>query len=128
MVNSSVFDSGPISEMNIPESAIRPFEPLGIPKLSISNDIAWETFSTALDEVNSYSKSISGAMLKRSVQYYIRDALNEAGAEFVNIKIRGPYHDTTNPIPVCHITVYSKMPNKPMRHMGGPIWSTGGFE
>jgi hypothetical protein len=114
--------------MNIPASAITPFEPLGIPKLSIGGNIIWGTFSKALDELNSYSKSIRGAMLKRSMYFYIRDALHEADAEFVSIYIHGPYCGTTNPIPVCHVTVDCKMPGKPMRHMGGPIWSTGGFE
>lgn len=115
--------------IDVPSAAIEPFEPHGIPRLSISNDTIWEMFSTALDNINSYSKSIRGAILIKTMRYYIRDALNEAGAEFVNIKIRGPYTSKDGEgIPVCHITVYSKMPNKPMRHMGGPVWSTGGFE
>jgi len=113
--------------LDIPSAAIEPFEPHGLPRLHICDDIAWETFSTALDDLNSYSKSIRGAMLKRSIYYYIRDALDEADAEFVNIKIRGPYTNSDG-IPICHVTVYCKMPNGPMRHMGGPIWSTGGFE
>lgn len=113
--------------MNIPESAIKPFMPLGIPILSIGGDTIWETFSKALDELNSYSTSISGAMLKRAMHYYIRDALDEADAESITVRIRGPYNTTSNN-PVCHITVDCKMPNGPVRHMGGPVWSTGGFE
>lgn len=114
--------------LDIPSAAIEPFEPHGMPKLNITDDVIWEAFSEALDSLNGYSKSISDAMLLRTMHYYIRDALDAAGAEIMDINIRGPYTSKDGKgIPVCHVTVDCRMLGGRMRHVGGPIWSTGGF-
>jgi hypothetical protein len=113
--------------MNIPESAIHPFEPHGVPKLYARGDAAKAALSQVIIDINkNYGKHWNRRMIIDGLRTLLEGTLRKNGAEYVNVKISGPI--TKYETPHCNATILYKMPGGTLRAMFTPIWSTGGFK
>jgi hypothetical protein len=111
--------------MNIPESAITPFEPHGIPKLHRDDNAARDALRRLYRQIQQHCVkevplSISG------IWHLINNRIEAAGAETVDLRIDGPYHDAV--IPFCKISVLYRMPGGRLRGSYTPLKHPGGFK
>jgi hypothetical protein len=112
--------------MNIPASAIEPFEPHGIPRLHLGGDVALKALNDALNHIKRLSAAdIARPMWKAGIRTIIESHMHQIGADFLNIKVTGPFEAEHGP--VCHVTVSFKMPGGLLRSTHNPIWHEGGF-
>jgi hypothetical protein len=74
--------------MNIPESAIQPFEPHGIPKLNTAMNIRMSMIERFIT-LNTITATIPGSVSLSHIREYVVGSLHECGASVVDIRITG---------------------------------------
>ena len=113
--------------IDVPSAAIEPFEPHGLPRLHISDAFVQLALWNTLDYINSFKEGEGGRIILEGVRYIIETRLKEAGAKSIRVVLRGPFTDKE--IPYCSTSVHYSLPGrrKRLHHVGGPLWSKGGF-
>ena len=110
--------------IDVPSAALEPFKPHGIPRLYV-NDAAQLALKGVFDLINSVGGS-SGKIVIEGMRYIIEKRLVNAGAKFVRVIIRGPFNDAETDY--CSVSIHYHIPGEKRRyHVGGPIFSNGGF-
>jgi hypothetical protein len=110
--------------MNIPESAIRPFEPHGIPKLGVLQYASVEeALEEAFETMNEYGRNTDKLIGIDAIHLFLYSCLRDMGALKDTIKI-----DVWN-VQGGHVRALAEfaMPNKTMQEYSGLIRSRIGF-
>ena len=114
--------------MNIPESAILPFEPLGIPKLSIIN---YAGIKEALDEAFKIM-NLSGERRDEqhrlgidAIHLFLYSCIEQGGANENSITIEDLFRADNNTC--CYIVARYTTPNGRMQRYSGVVRSKVGF-
>ena len=110
--------------MNIPESAIRPFEPLGIPRLGIMPYASvLEILDEAFKTMNELGDDNEEVMSTEGIELFLVGCLNEVGATTLTISV-----DTTRCVNECDVTViYMNKNSRILQRYTCPVWSDSGF-
>lgn len=111
--------------MNIPESAIRPFEPLGIPKIDI---VSYRSIRKALDvafhSMNHFGEMRTLPVSTNTIEGYLRDRLEAAGANPKYTCVNKWYRGN-----VCHVSIHYAMECADLyRGYSGIVRSKAGFD
>lgn len=106
--------------MNIPESAIRPFEPLGIPRFEFQGDCE-ELLTKEFLHLNLLGEDDDYCMNLIDLEEYLTRQLNLAGAKRVWVGT-----EPRNPIRIL-ITIYYAMPGMCLRRYRDTVKANGGF-
>jgi hypothetical protein len=107
--------------MNIPESAIQPFQPLGIPKLKI---MSYASIIEALDKTFETMNRIGEAydfMYIDGIELLFTKCLQEMGV-FTSKVLITQFCYTECDVNICYVT------NRALKQYSGTIHSTGGFK
>jgi hypothetical protein len=110
--------------IQIPETAILPFEPLGIPKLGVLQyGSVIEALDTAFETMNEYGRNTDKLIGIDAIKLFLYSCLRDMGALKDTIEIN------VWSVQGGHVRALAEfaMPDKPMQEYGGLIRSRIGF-
>ena len=111
-------------QMNIPESAIRPFEPLGIPKIGI---VPYASIIHALDDafktMNELGEEHDKAMQLEGIELFLMGCVKNMGALTSKVLVTQFCHDE------CDVDVYyTTKGSRTLHRYNGMVYSNSGFK